>query len=48
MTIGDGNHQEFSVPSQVFFPWLINIPDSWLELVRFLEGYTPRIGYRMV
>lgn len=44
----DENHQEFHILDQVSFSLLINIPYSWLEYVRFLEGYKPRIRCTVV
>lgn len=34
--------------TKFLFPWLRNIPNSWLELVGFLENYIPRIGCTVV
>ncbi|KAH0675691.1 hypothetical protein KY285_023492 [Solanum tuberosum] len=34
--------------AQNLYPWLHNLPSSWIDLVQFLEAYTPRIEYKMV
>ncbi|XP_049399871.1 uncharacterized protein LOC125863926 [Solanum stenotomum] len=30
------------------YPWMYHLPNNWPELVRYLTGYTPRIGCKVV
>ncbi|KAH0711960.1 hypothetical protein KY289_007919 [Solanum tuberosum] len=30
------------------YPWMYHLPNNWPELVRYLIGYTPRIGCKVV
>lgn len=34
--------------AKCLYPWILNIPDSWPEFVKFLNDYTPSIYCKVV